>query len=294
MKRLFLLLFAFCVVAGVSATDEFVRISSLDDLTEDGEYVIGAKGTVDYPYFYLLHDYDTKKKYFKAVQHGTDVPQTLSAPDALVWHVVRQGSRIVLSLDGAFVAQSKGDLIISSSEHTTWEVQPQPNGSFKLTDGTKYLHIRTQLSTSYFKCLSDDDKEGTLLLYKRTIPLPLLSSYARFWETDGWETLCLPFSCPVPQGFAAYAVRSLEGETLTSEPVSFLEAGVPYVVRGQGAALFAVRKARDFCDRPQPGCLTGTYVPCHLQSGYVLDGTDFVPAAAGCYVPPFCAYRAAE
>ena len=297
MKRIFLLLLISCAAAGLPAADVFTRVTRTEQLTEDGEYVIGAKGRSDYPYFYILSRYNSKEKHFNALIYSNDIPESLPETEALVFHIVREGDRLVLCLDENYVALIKNELALSSLGHISWQVLPQPDGTFKFTDGQKFLRLNSRQKNPRFKCLSDTDDEGTLVIYKRAIPLSSLTSYSRFWETAGWETVCLPFSCTVPQGFTAYAVSgnsSAESGNpavpLTYEETSQLQAGVSYVVRGEAGALFSVEKTSSFADAPRPGLLAGTYAPLSLASGYVLNGTDFVPAAPGCYLPPFCAY----
>lgn len=297
MKRIFLLLLISCAAAGLPAADVFTRVTRTEQLTEDGEYVIGAKGRSDYPYFYILSRYNSKEKHFNALIYSNDIPESLPETEALVFHIVREGDRLVLCLDENYVALIKNELALSSLGHISWQVLPQPDGTFKFTDGQKFLRLNSRQKNPRFKCLSDTDDEGTLVIYKRAIPLSSLTSYSRFWETAGWETVCLPFSCTVPQGFTAYAVSGNSSAesgnssaTLTYEETSQLQAGVSYVVRGEAGALFSVEKTSSYADAPRPGLLAGTYAPLSLASGYVLNGTDFVPAAPGCYLPPFCAY----
>lgn len=297
MKRIFLLLLISCAAAGLPAADVFTRVTRTEQLTEDGEYAIGAKGRSDYPYFYILSRYNSKEKHFNALIYSNDIPESLPETEALVFHIVREGDRLVLCLDENYVALIKNELALSSLGHISWQVLPQPDGTFKFTDGQKFLRLNSRQKNPRFKCLSDTDDEGTLVIYKRAIPLSSLTSYSRFWETAGWETVCLPFSCAVPQGFTAYAVSGNSSAesgnssaTLTYEETSQLQAGVSYVIRGEAGALFSVEKTSSFADAPRPGLLAGTYAPLSLASGYVLNGTDFVPAAPGCYLPPFCAY----
>lgn len=297
MKRIFLLLLISCAAAGLPAADVFTRVTRTEQLTEDGEYVIGAKGGPVYTSFYLLDVYNAKKKYFVATVFSNDIPEQITAPAVPAWHIVREGEHFALSLDGAYIALSKEETVLTSQDHISWQALPQPDGTFKFTDGQKYFRLNSLQKGSRFKCLADNDYEGTLVIYKRSIPLSSLTSYSRFWETAGWETVCLPFSCAVPQGFTAYAVSGNSSAesgnssaTLTYEETSQLQAGVSYVVRGEAGALFSVEKTSSYADAPRPGLLAGTYAPLSLASGYVLNGTDFVPAAPGCYLPPFCAY----
>lgn len=290
MKRIFLLLLISCAAAGLPAADVFTRVTRTEQLTEDGEYVIGAKGGPTHTSFYLLDVYDAKKKNFVASIFSDDIPEQIESPAVPVWHIVREGERIALFLDGAYMAFSKGEIVLAPNDHISWQVLPQPDGTFVLTDGQKYFHLWSLGKGSYFKCYVEIGFEGTLVIYKRAIPLSSLTSYSRFWEAAGWETVCLPFSCAVPQGFTAYSVSGDAAAALVFEETQQLQAGVPYVVRGEGGALFCVEKTKTYADAPRPGLLAGTYAPLSLASGYVLNGTDFVPAAPGCYLPPFCAY----
>lgn len=297
MKRIFLLFLISCAAAGLPAADVFTRVTRTEQLTEDGEYVIGAKGYPTNTSFFLLDAYNAKKKYFAATVFSNDIPEQITDPAVPVWRIVREGERFALSIDGAYMALSKKDVVLASYDHISWQVLPQPDGTFVLTDGQYFFHLYSLKKGSYFKCYGDIGFEGTLVIYKRSIPLSSLTSYSRFWETTGWETVCLPFSSAVPQGFTAYAVSgnsSVESGNpavpLTYEETSQLQAGVSYVVRGEAGALFSVEKTSSFADAPRPGLLAGTYAPLPLASGYVLNGTDFVPAAPGCYLPPFCAY----
>lgn len=290
-------LFLLTCMALVLRADVFTRVTRAEQLTEDGEYVIGAKGGPTHTSFYLLDVYDAKKKNFVASIFSDDIPEQIESPAVPVWHIVREGERIALSLDGAYMAFSKGEIVLAPNDHISWQVLPQPDGTFVLTDGQKYFHLWSLEKGSYFKCYIEIGFEGTLVIYKRAIPLSSLTSYSRFWEAAGWETVCLPFSCTVPQGFTAYSVSgSLDAVSgnadaaLVYEETQQLQAGVPYVVRGEAGALFSVEKTKTYADAPRPGLLAGTYAPLSLASGYVLNGTDFVPVAPGCYLPPFCAY----
>ena len=283
-------LFLLTCMALVLRADVFTRVTRAEQLTEDGEYVIGAKGGPTHTSFYLLDVYDAKKKNFVASIFSDDIPEQIESPAVPVWHIVREGERIALSFDGAYMAFSKGEIVLAPNDHISWQVLPQPDGTFVLTDGQKYFHLWSLKKGSYFKCYVEIGFEGTLVIYKRAIPLSSLTSYSRFWEAAGWETVCLPFSCAVPQGFTAYSVSGSSAASLAYEETSQMQAGVSYVVRGEAGALFSVEKTNSFADAPRPGLLAGTYAPLSLSSGYVLNGTDFVPAAPGCYLPPFCAY----
>lgn len=304
-------LFLLTCMALVLRADVFTRVTRAEQLTEDGEYVIGAKGGPTHTSFYLLDVYDAKKKNFVASIFSDDIPEQIESPAVPVWHIVREGERIALSFDGAYMAFSKGEIVLAPNDHISWQVLPQPDGTFVLTDGQKYFHLWSLEKGSYFKCYVEIGFEGTLVIYKRAIPLSSLTSYSRFWEAAGWETVCLPFSCAVPQGFTAYsvsgnaaavsesldavgstaaAVSGRSAASLAYEETSQMQAGVSYVVRGEAGALFSVEKTNSFADAPRPGLLAGTYAPLSLASGYVLNGTDFAPVAPGCYLPPFCAY----
>ena len=290
-------LFLLTCMALILRADVFTRVTRAEQLTEDGEYVIGAKGGPSYPSFYILSQYVTGKRYFKALAYSSDVPATLLETEALVWHIVREGEQIALRTGADFVALKKENTALDPYDHVSWQVEEQPDGTFKFHSGASYFRIVTWETASYFKCLTDDKYEGTLVIYKRAIPLSSLTSYSRFWEAAGWETVCLPFSCTVPQGFTAYSVSgSLDAVSgnadaaLVYEETQQLQAGVSYVVRGEAGALFSVEKTNSFADAPRPGLLAGTYAPLSLSSGYVLNGTDFAPVAPGCYLPPFCAY----
>lgn len=293
MKHLLCLLSLFVSFAlACLAEKPFVRITSVEQITEDGEYIIGAKALAERP-FYLMKA-ELKKNHLQGIPYGDEVPEVIEEEtDAAVCHFVRQGDKLVIKVNEMYVNVPKPKetgVEGSYSFHTLWTVSSS-KGEFYFQSGERYFLLSSSSKDAVFGYYSLPlYEEGPIVIYKRSVPLSEWNSYARFWEASGWETVCLPFSCPVPNGFTAYLVSEADEVSCTYEEVSFMEAGAVYAVKGAKGELFSVRKASGFSPVPQQGFLSGTYVPCRLSSGFVMDGTDFVPAAAGCYLPPFCGY----
>lgn len=292
MKRLFLLLLFAPFLLPCLAEEPFVRVTSLDEITEDGEYVIGAKALDNRP-FYLMQS-TLKNKHFQAFSSGNAVPDEIEAnTDAAVCHFVRHGAKWVLTIGDMFVkaaSEKNTNVSLSPTDYTSWTAT-FADGKLYLQNGERYFLIYSKESSAVFGNYTlPSYNEGPLIIYKRSVPHSSMTEYSRIWETTGWEILCLPFSCALPQGFEAYHIESVEGNNLQQTPASFLEAGTAYVVKGTAGALFSVRKASGYAAAPQESLLTGTYAPRRLTTGYVLDGTDFVPAADGCLLPAFCAF----
>lgn len=293
MKHLLCLLSLFVsFVLACLAEEPFVRITSVEQITEDGEYIIGAKALAERP-FYLMKA-ELKKNHLQGIPYGDEVPEVIEGEtDAAVCHFVRQGDKLVIKVNEMYVNVPKPKetgVEGSYSFHTLWTVSSS-KGEFYFQSGERYFLLSSSSKDAVFGYYSLPlYEEGPIVIYKRSVPLSEWNSYARFWEATGWETVCLPFTCEVPSGFEAYAVEGADGETLQYQQVQTLQAGVAYVVKGEAGALFSVSGSGNVLT-PQEGLLRGVFASETLHTGYVLDGKDFVPAAEkGCFLSPFRAY----
>lgn len=160
-------------------------------------------------------------------------------------------------------------------------------------------------------------RDGELALWRKTVladKQPFLPSYAfsvpdgillyeREVFTDGnWETICIPFDSPVPNGFQAEVLSEIrEGELIFSQTEK-LEAYVPAIIRyvgnkTTGTVTLTCRSEAGYVESPRQALtLTGVFdtlqVADAAEAVYMLEesGKKFVKAAAGSRLLPFRAY----
>ena len=291
MKRLLLAL-AFLLAAPLGAAAQaFVRITAIDELTENADYVIGGKAQDTRP-FYLLTA-TLEKGRFAGMAYASSAPDELPADcGAALFRLVREGDRLVLHTAGGYVHAPKPKetaVSLTALQHTAWEVRVE-QGQFTLTSGGRCFSIYSERTQARFGYYAPSSFEGPLCLYKREQAPESLTAYERFWEADGCETLCLPFACTVPQPFTAYAVSEGSGDQPTYTPTTSLGAGQPAVIKGPKGLLFRVEAVGPPAAAPQPAYLTGTFRPLRLNQGRVLTDQGFEPVAEGCFLPAFRAY----
>jgi len=146
------------------------------------------------------------------------------------------------------------------------------------------------------------DKQPFLPSYTFSVGNAMLL-YEREAFTDGyWETLCLPFSAPVPSGFQAEVLTEVREGELIFSPAEKLEAYVPALIRyvgnkTSGTVLLTCRAEAGIVEKPhQPPIFTGVFDTLQVadasQAVYLLEesGKKFVRAAAGSKLMPFRAY----
>lgn len=127
--------------------------------------------------------------------------------------------------------------------------------------------------------------------------------YEREAFTDGyWETVCLPFSSPVPKDFQAEVLSEIREGELVFSPTEHLEAYVPAIVRyvgnkTGGTALLSCHAEAGLVEKPRfAPTFTGVFdtlqVADAAEAVYLLEesGQKFVRAAAGSRLMPFRAY----
>ncbi len=137
-------------------------------------------------------------------------------------------------------------------------------------------------------------------------------SYERAAYTDGaWETLCLPFTCAVPEDFEAVALSSAGADTLQFEIVERVKAYEPLLIRRKGE-MTAEESFRLILVAGESGVLAAhgmgdggndvfrgamEWLEVGQEHSWFLltpDGKSFARAATGSGVPPFRAYLQLE
>lgn len=273
----------------LSAGDVFTRIYSAEELTEDGEYVIGAMGFSN-PRFFICGSNMVGIDYSASpTEKLTDVSQ------ALVFNIIYNGDQIIFTHHEQYLCakSTKTSLEFSTQNHTPWRITVQ-NGDFKLYFGDKCLRINSYTTkASTFGLYSSSSKEATLVIYKRSIPLSQMNSYKRCLEADRWETLCLPFSAALPSGVEAYEVSDHDGTTLSYTAVTSLQAGLPYIIQSKASQIVTFsNNGGSHATVPSSTAtgFTGTFIPITRKQGFLLNGKQFVPATSGSIVPAFRCY----
>ncbi len=126
-------------------------------------------------------------------------------------------------------------------------------------------------------------------------------SYARRMKGDGgWETLCLPFACDVPESCEAEEFTACDGSTLNFRPVQTIEPNKPVIIRlrnadnrGETTVSFYSSAGSVSTENMEGATFAGTYSPLSVTTDegdvYLLnaEGKAFVRAAAGSTLPPF-------
>lgn len=115
----------------------------------------------------------------------------------------------------------------------------------------------------------------------------------------GYKTLVLPYDCDVPDGFEAYEVGSLTGNTLNMVKVQTTTAGKPVILKNAGTAAMAAMNVTINATNGamlDNGMLEGTYTEMLAPVGsYVLQNIGgnvaFYPVAEG-KQPKVGAFRA--
>lgn len=279
--------------------DIFQRITTPDDVTEDGEYIIGALGYTN-PRFFILKDYNKSKYSFSSINYSADIPRTIDTkdiPEARILRAVYDNDCIALDLDGQHITtNNQNRLIISTDAHTSWKIT-STDGEFTLENNGRYFRLNSKIganleSPSTFGIYAESIHENRIILYKRCQSEQNVRHYRRFIHSGVWETLCLPFTCSTPEGCKVYTISTADdGISLTYKEVSTILAGTAYVICSNKDLLFSVSAIDDsFSEIPREGLLTGTYTPIHINSMYALDGNNFIPMATECLVPAFRAY----
>lgn len=128
-------------------------------------------------------------------------------------------------------------------------------------------------------------------------------AYERQAFADGkWETLCLPFAAPVPDGFEAEELVEISDGQLLFAPVASVEAGKPVIVRYVGTAKDGTVPQRweagggTVETGPAAGSFAGVFdtlrVADSAEGVYLLEssGERFVRAEAGSLLMPFRAF----
>lgn len=316
MRKCVYLLCLILMPLSLLAEGAFVRITRAEEITENGEYVVVAVGTQEYPGVYELATTRNKAGNYVANRISTtsDVPNQLELTEkTMVWRVGVSGGQVFLRIGDKFLQGSNSAFVLADSAPTLWGVEAN-EGRFYLSSGEKYLcaSIRNpNLSVSYFgyySAAADVTKvPNYVFLYRRAESPASMPDYVRYFGApESWQSICLPFACEVPSDCKAYEVtgRQPDGSIAHSDNLTYLEAGVPYIImrahvgvahfKKQGPA--SVKSASGWSrsasvvSKPASAFLRGTFEPLHISSGYVLDGKDFVRAATDCIVPPFRAY----
>lgn len=287
MRRLLLLI---CVLP-ISLWGETIyqRIYSVEEITENGEYIIGAMSRavseLDVHYFYVLNQSGSAAKYIPEIPHQID------GDNALHLKFIPYGDKFVLQSGKGYLKAPKSGstMAYASPEYTIWDISEE-DGEFIISSGDHALHLSTGWSSTKFAFLSRNSIEATVCIYKHTHAPESITSYTRFLADSDWETLCLPFSCAVPQGIKAKRFASYNNGELTYTATTTLEAGIPYIISGHAGTLFQVQSNGQSAPHPLTMVATGTFTPLHITEGYVLNGKEFVPSSADTFIPAYRAY----
>lgn len=143
------------------------------------------------------------------------------------------------------------------------------------------------------------DKVNLSLLYPFYAERGALTYAREMYDDGGWETLCLPFDCAVPDNVSAVKPLSIENGKLHCEGVDEISAGNPVLIRntlnaGVQTNITFTNLAGWVTDvRNTNGPLHGTYSEIQFDqaanSEYLLNnsGTEFVRVQSGSSLSPF-------
>lgn len=311
MRKIFLILYVLAMPLCLMADGAFVRITQIEELVENGEYIIVAADSPEYPGVYVFTSTKAGSSNYLAykVSDKNEVPATMttSAPNTIVWQLAYSADEVVLVNGGKMLLASSSVLSFADAEYTSWKVKADADGRFFLTFGDRYLkaNIRGGASTksrfgAYATPANNMEVDPChVYIYRRKVAPTDMTEYYRSFSTSGdWETICLPFACKVPAGCEAYEVTGKSEVTTESavsalkhsEPVELLSAGIPYILTRAYMGMAHFVKSGASVSQPRSNYLQGTFAPVRIGSGYVLDGKDFVRASSNCLVPAFRAY----
>ncbi|MCD8236100.1 MAG: chitobiase/beta-hexosaminidase C-terminal domain-containing protein [Prevotellaceae bacterium] len=107
------------------------------------------------------------------------------------------------------------------------------------------------------------------------------ATYTMSISAAGYATLCLPFSCSVPDGLTAYKLESIKGKEVIAVEADALEANMPVLLKGeQGEYTFSATNVSVSADENMVnGILKGVYSRQKVEAkNYVLQMHDNEPA----------------
>lgn len=273
----------------LSAEEIFTRIYSAEELTEDGEYIIGAMGFSN-PRFFICGTNMVGIDY-----SDSPVDKLTTVGQALIFNIIYKGDQIIFKHHEQYLCakSSKSTLEFSTQNFNSWRVTMQ-EADFKLYSGDKCLRLYSrEREASIFGLYSSSSREATLVIYKRSIPLSQMNRYERYLDANTWETLCLPFNAALPAGLKAYEVSERKGTELSYTSATSILAGHPYIIQSESSQ-FVVFSSHDTHHATTPSStstgIIGTFLSATINQGYILNGKQFAPAAPGCIVPAFRCY----
>lgn len=125
-------------------------------------------------------------------------------------------------------------------------------------------------------------------------------SYTRTLQDDNWETLALPFAANVPDGIDARELVSVEGGTLSFQPVTQIRPHVPVIIKSTGEAGMQVTFVSKACTVVPLTEVSSLMVPVYqffevnsaAEGIYLLtsDGQTFTLSDSGSRLRPFRGY----
>ena len=123
-------------------------------------------------------------------------------------------------------------------------------------------------------------------------------TYSRQLIDKNWETLCIPFTAVVPDGFQAEELQSYADSQLKFTPTNTITANVPVIIRSTGAKtiLILTNTGGDFItDMAPKAAFRSNYGALKINQtdeAYFLgnEGQSFVKAAKDSKLSPFRAY----
>lgn len=123
-------------------------------------------------------------------------------------------------------------------------------------------------------------------------------TYSRQFIDKNWETLCIPFTANVPEGFQAEELQGYADNQLKFTPTNTITANVPVIIRSTGAktTLILTNTGGDFITGTDSNAVfLSNYQPLQVNQtdeSYFLgnEGQSFVKAARGSKLSPFRAY----
>lgn len=217
-----------------------------------------------------------------------------------------QGSALAKTeMDGVRAIDATG--IILPRQAVDFNETPNPNVPIYVPaeqkdytpEGWKFVAIKGGNSYSLLKTAVLQDRSDLYLPYPIHITSSSNLTYVREAYVDGkWETLYLPFSANIPDGFEAYKFESVSDGAVKLKKVASIPSCTPMLIRstnaesGSKSVTFKATGDVVTTDSKQEGIFKGTFSPLvfsESEQTYLLESTGeaFILVDNGSRLSPF-------
>lgn len=264
----------------------FERITTLAQLTDDGQYAIGALSD---GVLYLMSD-ELLKSTLQVRPIATNAPRLWLTTPHLLWSVRTDsdGALVLSSADGQMLGVKKAkelDLQLTPTASTAahWvisEAQDEQDGfGVMLTNAAEpkralMLSTTTRIAEPYFAFANFAASVNRPLIFFRYQPEVAAPAPTHSFYADGrWETFSAPCDVVLPEGFEVEYLSQISDEELqfSATDDAVLPAGTPVLMRSKASGDDAESKV----------------LPLTYQDGAYLREEDLAQGQGVAFVPNF-------